>query len=59
MVSLLANIEKAKKTLNWEPKIKFQELVKIMMDADMVLADVNPPGEGKKILKDKGINWAK
>ena len=33
--------------------------MKIMIDADMVLVGVDPPGEGKKILKDKGINWAK
>ena len=26
---------KSKKKLNWEPKVKFKELVKIMVDADM------------------------
>lgn len=29
---LIADISKAKKELNWEPKIKFKQLVKIMMD---------------------------
>ncbi len=35
---LIGDASKAKKILNWEPKVKFQELVKIMTDADMVLA---------------------
>ena len=29
---------KAKKTLNWEPRVRFQELVKIMVEADLALA---------------------
>lgn len=31
---LLGNSEKARKTLNWEPKVKFKELVKRMYDSD-------------------------
>ena len=27
-----------KKQLDWEPKVHFKELVKIMVDADLVLA---------------------
>ena len=29
---------KAKKQLNWEPKVKFKELVRIMVDADLEMA---------------------
>ncbi len=33
--SLLADNSKIKKVLNWEPKVKFNELVKIMVDEDI------------------------
>ena len=36
---LIGDPSKAKKVLNWEPKVKFRELVKIMMDADLELAE--------------------
>lgn len=36
---LIGDHSKAKKVLNWEPKVKFRELVKIMMDADLELAE--------------------
>lgn len=32
---LLGDYSKAKKVLGWEPKVKFKELVKIMMEGDM------------------------
>ncbi len=34
-----------------------KELVKIMVDSDMELAGLGFPGEGKRILKTKGIGW--
>jgi GDPmannose 4,6-dehydratase len=36
---LIGDPEKAKKQLGWEPKVKFKELVKIMVDADLKLAE--------------------
>jgi len=54
---LLADISKARKKLGWEPKITFKELMKIMVDADLEMVGISPPGEGKKILRDKGIDW--
>lgn len=54
---LLADASKAKRVLGWEPRISFKELVKIMVDSDMELMGLDSPGEGKKILKEKGINW--
>jgi len=35
---LIGDPAKAKRQLNWEPKVHFKELVKIMVDADLVLA---------------------
>ncbi|PDH31203.1 MAG: GDP-mannose 4,6-dehydratase [Puniceicoccaceae bacterium MED-G30] len=35
---LIGDSSKAKTQLNWEPKVCFKELVKIMVDADLVLA---------------------
>lgn len=36
---LIGNPEKAKRKLNWEPKVKFKDLVRIMIDADLHLAE--------------------
>jgi GDPmannose 4,6-dehydratase len=35
---LIGDPSKAKKQLNWEPKVKFKDLVRIMVDADLKLA---------------------
>jgi GDPmannose 4,6-dehydratase len=35
---LIGDPAKAKKQLNWEPKVLFKDLVKIMVDSDLVLA---------------------
>ena len=35
---LIGNPEKAKRQLNWEPKVRFKELVKIMTESDLDLA---------------------
>jgi len=54
---LLADASKARRELGWSPRITFKELVKIMVDSDMELTGLDSPGEGKKILKTKGIAW--
>jgi GDPmannose 4,6-dehydratase len=38
---LLGDASKAKKILGWEPKVRFHELVRIMVDADMDLLSGN------------------
>ena len=48
---LIANPEKARKKLGWKPKIRFDDLVKIMMDADMRAIGFTPIGEGDEILR--------
>jgi GDPmannose 4,6-dehydratase len=48
---LIADSKKARENLNWKPKIKFEQLVKIMVDADMRKTGLKPIGEGDKILE--------
>jgi len=50
---LIADTRKARKKFNWQPKITFTDLVKIMVDADMRLAGISPVGEGDEILENK------
>ncbi|MDD2889027.1 MAG: GDP-mannose 4,6-dehydratase [bacterium] len=50
---LIADTKKAKEKLKWIPQIRFKELVRIMVDADLHKAGIKSPGEGAKILKDK------
>ena len=50
---LIANTDKAKNALNWQPNITFRDLIKIMVDADMKAIGLKPIGEGDKILAEK------
>jgi GDPmannose 4,6-dehydratase len=54
---LRADAGKAKKKLHWVPKITFNDLVKIMVDADLEMFGVDSPGQGKKIAIEKGFQW--
>ncbi len=54
--ALIGNAQKAKENLAWQPKIKFKDLVKIMIDADFRALGLTPPGQGDKILKEKFPN---
>ena len=54
---LLADARKAREKLHWTPQVTFNELVAIMVDADMEAVGLTPPGEGKKILKAKLGHW--
>ena len=54
---LCADISKAKKNLDWEPRITFTELIKIMIDYDMKILDLETPGLGEKISKEKGFGY--
>ena len=38
---LIGNPAKAKRQLGWEPKVRFKELVKIMVEADVQLLRMN------------------
>ena len=57
---IVADSNKARKKLRWQPKIGFRELVKIIVDADMRQLGLKPLGEGDRILKEKFTNrWWK
>jgi GDPmannose 4,6-dehydratase len=57
---LIGDAKKAQEKLGWQPKIKFKDLVKIMVDSDLRALNLEAPGEGDKILKEKFPNrWWK
>ncbi len=51
--NLIADIKKVKKVFKWQPIVNFQDLVKIMIDADMRASGLKAIGEGDKILQKK------
>ncbi len=44
---------KASRVLGWKPNVRFSDLVKIMLDADIRAAGLTAPGEGDAILEKK------
>ncbi len=52
---LQADITKAKTQLCWQPRITFDELIRIMVDYDLKLVHLDPPGEGVKVSQNKGF----
>jgi GDPmannose 4,6-dehydratase len=57
VLSLQADITKAREKLGWEPRVTFDELVKIMVDYDAKLAGLNPPCEGINASQCKGFHY--
>lgn len=54
---LLADASRAESLLDWKPKIKFKDLVKIMVDADLEKAGITPNEGGAEILYKNFDNW--
>jgi len=54
---LLADPSRSHKELGWTPKVRFHELVRIMVDADLELQGLDCPGEGRKILQERFTDW--
>jgi GDPmannose 4,6-dehydratase len=54
---LLSEPTKAKNILGWEPRVRFHELVRIMVDADLELEGLEAPGEGKRIVNERFGEW--
>jgi len=50
---LVADASKAKRALGFEPKVRFKDLARIMVDADMRAIGLKPVGEGDEILRKK------
>jgi GDPmannose 4,6-dehydratase len=54
---LLADASQAQQTLSWQPRVRFSELVRIMVDADLELVGLTSPGAGRKILAERFDGW--
>lgn len=54
---LRADTAKARKILDWSPKVTFSDLVKIMIDADLEMAGIESPGQGREIVLGRGFQW--
>ena len=48
---LVADTTRARKLLQWSPRVSFDDLVRIMMDADMRALGLEPVGEGDALLE--------
>lgn len=54
---LQADIGKAKAKLGWQPRVTFDELVKIMVDYDVQAAGLPPVCDGMAICQAKGFSY--
>jgi GDPmannose 4,6-dehydratase len=54
---LQADPSKAKKMLGWQASIAFNDLVKIMVDYDLLYQGLCPIGEGIKINEERGFDY--
>jgi GDPmannose 4,6-dehydratase len=54
---LLSDPSRSRTELNWEPKVCFHELVRIMVDADLELQGLPCPGEGRKLVSERFGGW--
>lgn len=55
--ALQADISKARRKLGWEPRVTFDELVKIMMDCDVQALGMTAPCQGLEASKCKGFTY--
>jgi GDPmannose 4,6-dehydratase len=54
---LIADASKARMQLNWKPHVSFQDLVRIMVDADLERAGVPVPGVGHRLVRERFGDW--
>jgi GDPmannose 4,6-dehydratase len=54
---LQADASKAARDLGWQARVKYRDLVRIMVDADFEAIGLEPIGEGLKVLEDKFGDW--
>lgn len=55
--ALIADPSKARLQLDWKPCIHFNDLVRIMVDADLERANVASPGDGNRLVSERIGNW--
>jgi len=56
---LEADATKARQAVGWSPKIRFAELTRIMVDAELEAVGLDPIGEGVQIVREKFSGWHK
>lgn len=56
---LKADPSKVERILGWRPKIYLDELISIMVDADMESIGIDSIGKGKKIIESNFLDWHK
>ena len=54
---LIADPSKARRQLSWKPRVSFQDLVRIMVDADLERAGSPVPGAGRRLVRERFGNW--
>lgn len=54
---LQADPQKARRDFDWEPRVFFKDLVRIMVDADLELIGLKSPGQGATIIKKHHGDW--
>jgi GDPmannose 4,6-dehydratase len=54
---LIADTRRARETLGWDARVRFSDLVAIMVDADMEAAGLKARGKGRAILEEKFSHW--
>jgi len=54
---LEADATKARQAVGWSPKIRFAELTRIMVDAELEAVGLDPIGEGVQIVREKFSGW--
>ncbi len=57
VVHLQADITKARRQLGWEPRMTFHDLAKVMVDYDLKMIGIEPPGEGIRSCVAKGFQY--
>ena len=57
VADLRSDASKARDILGWEARITFQDLARIMVDTDMEMLGLTPPGQGNEILTQKSSGW--
>jgi GDPmannose 4,6-dehydratase len=54
---LQADASEAKRRLGWEARVKFRDLVRIMVDADLEALGQPAPGDGNRCQVERGLDW--
>ena len=55
--TLCADARKARRVLRWSPSIGFKDLVRIMVDSDLEIRGLPPPGRGKRAVIERFGTW--